>query len=62
MNMKPIQSENLKINSESTTCSTEGKDCGCSNGMCPGLIAAGIMVGGWGLWALGTWVWGLIGG
>jgi len=62
--MKPIHAEDLNENEKARTsaCSTEGKDCGCTNGMCPGTILAGLFLVGWGLYALGSWVWGLIAG
>lgn len=60
--MKPIQADNLNEETKAASCSTEGKDCGCSKGMCPGTILGGLMLAGWGLYALGTWVWGMIAG
>lgn len=60
--MNPIHAKNLHEENKAETCSTEGKDCGCSNGLCPGTILSVVILVGWGLYALGTWVWGLIAG
>jgi hypothetical protein len=60
--MKQIHVDDLRNETKSTACSTEGKDCGCSNGMCPGTILAGVILAGWGLWALGSWLWGIVAG
>jgi len=57
--MKPTVTDNLKSDT-AAVCSADGKDCGCSNGMCPGMILGGIVLAGWGLYAIGTWAWGMI--
>jgi hypothetical protein len=41
-------------------CSAESQDCGCSHGMCPGTILGGIILAGWGLYAVGAWVWSML--
>ncbi len=58
--MKPLHTEDINLENETDTSSSENKDCGCSTGICPGTILAGLMLGGWGLWTLGTWIWNLI--
>jgi len=60
--MKHIQTNKPGEKTTGSSCSVEGKDCGCSNGMCPGMILGGIMLAGWGLYAVGAWVWGMIAG
>lgn len=65
--MKPIHAEDLNEANKPSACSTEGRDGGCSTslcskGLCPGTIMGGIFLLGWGLYALGSWVWGLIAG
>ncbi len=58
--MKPFYAKDLNHDNKNRACSTEGKHCGCSNGICPGTLLAGVMLVGWALWALGTWIWRLI--
>jgi len=57
--MKPTATDNQKDNTEAT-CRADGKDCGCSNGLCPGVILGIVVLVGWGLYAAATWVWTLI--
>ncbi len=60
--MKPMHPNNPTQNDNQQSCKTENKDCSCSNGMCPGTILGGVLLFGWGLYTLGTWVWGVFGG
>ncbi len=60
--MKPAHIEASKEDSNKTTCSAEGKSCGCSKGMCPGVLLTLIFIAGWGLWTLGSWVLGILAG
>jgi len=60
--MKTIQTEKFDDQESGRVCSAENKDCGCSSRMCPGMILGGVILAGWGLYALGDWVWRLITG
>jgi hypothetical protein len=62
MRMKPMHAEELLDRETAKSCAADGKDCGCSNGMCPGMILGGVVLAGWGIYALGTWIWGMIAG
>ncbi|GAB4176043.1 MAG: hypothetical protein Fur0032_15910 [Terrimicrobiaceae bacterium] len=62
MDMNPIRSEDMHEETKAETCSTEGKDCGCSNGLCPGMILGGVILAAWGIYALGSWIWSVITG
>jgi hypothetical protein len=60
--MKTTQTEKFDNQQSGRVCSAENRDCGYSNRMCPGVILGGVMLAGWGLYALGAWVWRLITG
>ncbi len=60
--METIPNNDPEDQAARTACSAEKGNCGCSNGLCPGTILGGIVLAGWGLYAVGTWVWGLIAG
>lgn len=43
-------------------CSSEGSDCGCGAGVCPGMIIGLFLLGGWLLYKAGVWIWGIVAG
>lgn len=41
---------------------SNGKDSACSNGVCPGTIMAVVLLAGWSLWSLVSWLWQVLAG
>jgi hypothetical protein len=49
-------------NEKNTACDLKKGDCSCSQGLCPGMVLGGVLLAGWAIYALGTWIWGMIAG
>ena len=44
------------------SCETGKGSCGCGQGVCPGMILGGVLLAGFGLYELVSWMWGLMAG